>query len=103
MTKSKKDQVIMPTLEEDAAITAAAESDPDFPPITDDLLSRLRPAIEVVPQIVEEYRRSRGRQKAAVKAQVTLRLDADLVAHLRRSGKGWQTRVNDILRRESGL
>jgi len=75
----------------------------DVPELTDAQMKQMRPAIEVVPHIVEEYRRSRGAQKAAVKAQVTLRLDADLLAHLRQSGKGWQTRVNDILRRESGL
>jgi len=75
----------------------------DVPELTDAQMAQMRPAIEVVPEIVEAYRRARGRQKAAVKAQVTLRLDADLLAHLRQSGKGWQTRVNDILRRESGL
>ena len=32
------------------------------------------------------------------KQQVTMRLDADLLAALRASGKGWQTRANDILR-----
>jgi len=75
----------------------------DVPELTDAQMAQMRPAIEVVPEIVEAYRRARGRQKAAVKAQVTLRLDADLLAYLRRSGKGWQTRVNDILRREAGL
>ena len=33
------------------------------------------------------------------KQQVTLRLDADLVDQLRASGKGWQSRVNDIIRK----
>jgi uncharacterized protein (DUF4415 family) len=35
-----------------------------------------------------------------VKQQLTIRLDADLVAWLRDAGKGYQTRINDILRRE---
>ena len=33
-----------------------------------------------------------------VKKQTTVRLDADLLVWLRGSGKGWQTRLNAILR-----
>ena len=33
------------------------------------------------------------------KVQVTARLDSDIVAWLRRSGKGYQTRLNAILKR----
>lgn len=33
-----------------------------------------------------------------VKQQVTLRLDADVIAWLRRKGKGYQTRANALLR-----
>jgi uncharacterized protein (DUF4415 family) len=41
----------------------------------------------------------RGRPKAAVtKEPVKLRLDADVLAALRASGEGWQTRINDTLR-----
>ena len=41
----------------------------------------------------------RGRPKAAVtKEPVKLRLDADILAVLRASGEGWQTRINDTLR-----
>jgi uncharacterized protein (DUF4415 family) len=41
----------------------------------------------------------RGRPKAAVTKQaVKLRLDADVLAALRASGNGWQTRVNETLR-----
>jgi uncharacterized protein (DUF4415 family) len=33
-----------------------------------------------------------------IKQQLTLRLDADVIAWLRRQGKGYQTRVNALLR-----
>jgi uncharacterized protein (DUF4415 family) len=33
-----------------------------------------------------------------VKQQLTVRLDADVVAWLRRQGKGYQTRLNKVLR-----
>lgn len=44
-------------------------------------------------------RKVRGKQKRALKKSITIRLDADLVEVLRDSGKGWQTRVNDSLRK----
>jgi uncharacterized protein (DUF4415 family) len=34
-----------------------------------------------------------------VKQQLTVRLDADVVAWLRRQGKGYQTRLNGLLRK----
>ena len=41
----------------------------------------------------------RGRPRAvSTKEPVKLRLDADVVAALRASGDGWQTRINDSLR-----
>ena len=41
----------------------------------------------------------RGRPKAAVtKTPIKIRLDADVLAALRASGDGWQTRINDTLR-----
>jgi uncharacterized protein (DUF4415 family) len=43
--------------------------------------------------------KARGRPKSAVtKEPVKLRLDADVLAALRASGEGWQTRINDTLR-----
>jgi uncharacterized protein (DUF4415 family) len=44
-------------------------------------------------------RRGPGRPRlASPKEAVHLRLDSELVAKLRESGPGWQTRVNGILR-----
>lgn len=58
-----------------------------------------RPAVEVAPHIVQEFRRARGSQKAPTKEKITVRLDSDIVAHFRRGGRGWQTRLNDALRK----
>jgi uncharacterized protein (DUF4415 family) len=42
---------------------------------------------------------ARGRPKAvSPKEPVKLRLDADVLAALRATGEGWQTRINDTLR-----
>ena len=43
-------------------------------------------------------RPTRGKQKSPTKLQVTVRLDRDLVAILKKDGKGWQTRLNHVLR-----
>ena len=40
----------------------------------------------------------RGRFYRPVKQAVSMRLDADVIAWLRKSGKGYQTRANRILR-----
>ena len=42
----------------------------------------------------------RGRFYRPVKRQITTRLDADVLAWLKAEGKGYQTRMNTILRRE---
>jgi uncharacterized protein (DUF4415 family) len=74
-------------------------ADPDNPPLTAKQLARFRPSIEVVPHIVAAYRARRGRPPngEASKVQVTLRLDPRIIAHFKRKGPGWQTRINDAL------
>lgn len=39
----------------------------------------------------------------APKRQVTLRLDADVIDRFRATGKGWQSRINETLRKASGF
>lgn len=49
-------------------------------------------------------KRLRGRPKSTqTKVAVKLRLDPDIVAALRATGDGWQTRVNDALRAQLAL
>ena len=92
-------EIYLPTDREEAAIQRHIAEDPDAAEWTDQDWARARPAVEVVPQIVERYRRSRGRQKAPTKQKVTLRLDADIVDYFRATGRGWQTRLNETLRK----
>ena len=42
----------------------------------------------------------RGRFYRPVKRSVSIRLDADVIAWLKKPGKGYQTRVNQILRKQ---
>ncbi len=39
-----------------------------------------------------------GSVKASPKVQTAIRFDADVLAALKATGKGWQTRVNDAMR-----
>lgn len=75
--------------------------DPDNPVWTKDELKSARPAMDVLKGLGITPPRSRGRPSVeAPKQTVTIRLDADLLQNLRSSGKGWQSRVNTILRKE---
>jgi uncharacterized protein (DUF4415 family) len=48
---------------------------------------------------VKRYRGQRGPQKTPVKQDIKLRIDPDILASFRATGSGWQSRMNDALRR----
>jgi len=80
------------TDEEDAAITAAAMSDPDAMPLTDTEWEAVKPFVRI-------GARPPGRPPVTVKRPtLSMRVDADVLAAFRQSGKGWQTRINALLR-----
>ena len=89
---------IEPASEEDAAIRAGIAVDPDTWELTGDDFARMKPASELTPHIVARAARRRGPQRAPSKERITIRLDADIAAHFRATGPGWQTRLNDVLR-----
>ena len=45
----------------------------------------------------------RGRPPGSSKDLVSLRLDKSVIDHFRATGPGWQTRMNDALRKAAGL
>lgn len=46
----------------------------------------------------------RGRPKATVtKVSTTIRLDPEVLATFKASGPGWQSRINEVLRKAAGL
>lgn len=91
MPKLKSDTVL-PTVAEDKAITRAARRDPDAKPLTEAEWKVARPHARI------------GRPpKADAKVAVKLRLDPDLLAVLKATGPGWQTRANRILRERFAL
>ena len=47
----------------------------------------------------KSYTKVRGLQKSSTKVAVSIRIDADVIEAFRAKGKGWQTQVNNILRK----
>ncbi|HEX3130410.1 MAG TPA: BrnA antitoxin family protein [Thermoanaerobaculia bacterium] len=79
---SKRRTIVPPTPQEDAAITAAAESDPDAQ------LAAMVP-----------MRSLRGRPKSeSRKLLLSVRYSPEVVAYFKSTGEGWQTRMDDVLR-----
>jgi uncharacterized protein (DUF4415 family) len=78
--------------------------DDDNPEWTNADFACARPAADVLPELFGDAAarvmlKPRGRPVAeVVKERITIRLDADVLAALRATGKGWQTRVNEAMR-----
>ena len=82
--KSKSGRAFdLPSAEQERQIQAGIAADPDT--FSAEEFSTMRP---------------RGRPRAAVTKQpVSIRLSPEVVDYFRASGKGWQTRIDDILKK----
>ena len=81
------------------------DADGEVRELTAEDFARMRPAREVLPaevhaKLTRMNRRAgvRGPNRRPVKIQTAIRFDADVLADLRATGRGWQTRVNDTMR-----
>jgi uncharacterized protein (DUF4415 family) len=89
LIKTKSGRLVeMPSPEEDAIITAAAMSDPDAMPLTDEEWEVVKPFVRI------------GCPPANQPLQVftTIGFDADVLAAFKALGNDWQTRINDVMR-----
>jgi len=70
---------------DDAALTAAAQADPDSPPLDEDFFATARRVDlgELLPQ---------------PKAQITIRVDREVLDWFKAQGPGYQTRMNAVLK-----
>ena len=85
---SKRPTILMPTVEEDRVITAAAKSDPDAQPLTPTQLKSMVP-----------IRALRGRPKSEQKKLlVSVRYSQEVVEFFKSTGEGWQSRMDGVLR-----
>mgnify|MGYP005610656233 CR=1 FL=1 len=85
---TKRPTVVMPTVAEDKAITAAAKTDPDAQPLTTKQLQAMVP-----------LKSMRGRPKSEnKKLLVSVRYSPEVVAYFKSTGEGWQSRMDGVLR-----
>jgi len=84
MKKLKTDMRRLDAMSDEDIARAVAE-DPDAAPLLED------------PKSLKNARR-RGPQKSPTKIMMSLRLSPEVVEYFRTTGKGWQTRVDQILR-----
>jgi len=88
MSKIAKRNIVMPTLAEDKAITAAAKADADAQPLTPKQLKSMVP-----------MRALRGRPKSEnAKKLVSMRYSPEVLKYFRSTGEGWQSRIDQVLR-----
>lgn len=67
--------------------------------LTAEDFKHFRPTSEVLPPELYEALTKPGRpKKAKPKVSTTIRLDQEVLDFFRKSGKGWQTRINDLLK-----
>ncbi len=66
----------------------------DSPPLSDAMLSRMKPVAAKHPSIPP---RIRGPQKSPTKIPVSLRLSPQVVEYFKSMGKGWQTQLDEVL------
>lgn len=77
----------------------------DAPDLTEEFFAKATPMVDGQAVPLEEFavkaRKRMGRPLVEVKRPtLNMRVDPDVLAALKASGKGWQTRVNALLRRE---
>lgn len=78
-------KVHLPGPEENAAINAGINSDPDTRELSDAEMARLKPV--------------RGRPAGSgKKSLISLRIDTEVLDYFKSQGMGWQTKINNTLR-----
>jgi uncharacterized protein (DUF4415 family) len=84
---SKGISIVMPSVAEDKAITAAAKSEPDAQPLTPSQLKAMIP-----------LKALRGRPKSEkTKQLVSIRYSREVIEYFKSTGDGWQSRMDDVL------
>jgi uncharacterized protein (DUF4415 family) len=77
--------------------------DDENPEWTEEMFAQARPASELFPSHMAAMLIRKGRPKgstsAITKRQVTLRLDQDVIEKFKAGGQGWQSRMNEALKR----
>jgi len=87
---------------EEARIQAGIAADPDNPEWTARDFARAKPFAQALPALAKT-RGVRGAQKSPTKVAVSLRLTREVVERFKADGPGWQTRMDEALKKAAGL
>ena len=76
--------------------------DDDNPEWTDADFAAAKTGGAIPAHILAAFPKTRGRPKGSNKQLVSLRIDVDVLERFRASGAGWQSRINEALRKAVG-
>ena len=76
-----------------ATANKSEKIDTENPEWTEDVFKKAKPASEVMPKLI-----GRGKQKTPVKVSTTIRLSNDVISYFKSDGKGWQSRIDAVLK-----
>jgi uncharacterized protein (DUF4415 family) len=65
--------------------------------------ARARPGSELPEELRAFFPKTRGLQNTPTKIPVSIRLSPEVVDHFRATGPGWQSRIDEILKKAAGL
>ena len=74
-------------------------TDDDNPEWTAADFARAKTASALPDHIRAAFPRTRGPQKASTKVAVSIRLSPEVIAHFKAGGPGWQSRIDEALRK----
>jgi uncharacterized protein (DUF4415 family) len=73
--------------------------DVESPELTAEQLAQAKPFAEALPDLAASIRRGRGPNKMPTKKLVSLRLSPQVLDAYKAKGPGWQSRIDEDLRR----
>jgi len=67
--------------------------------LTDEEIAKAKPFADVFPELAASIRKGRGPNKAPTKKLVSIRLSGQVIEAYKAKGPGWQSRIDQDLRR----
>jgi uncharacterized protein (DUF4415 family) len=93
----------MPTPKKKAYSARDMREVSDNPEWTKEDFAKAKPFAEALPELAASIRKGRGPNKAPTKKLVSLRLSPDVLDHYKAGGSGWQSKIDDTLRKAARL
>ena len=87
--------------EDEERVQAMIAADPDDGEASDEALAQAKPLTDALPDLAAALRRSAGGRPPSddPKVPISIRLDRAVLEKFRATGPGWQSRINDLLRK----